>query len=112
MEEATSTSEPPWITPHGGTTEERAGARGRGGDQYARSMVRRPDPEPLETDDVRIVAGGTALWALAFVVLLILKAAGTDVHGWWLWMCASGVGLGLIGIRTCLNRRKRFSSPG
>ena len=75
-------------------------------------MARRPDPEPLETDDVRIVAGGTVLWAVAFLVLLVLKAAGTNVHGWWLWMCASGFALGLIGVRSCLNRRKRASSPG
>ena len=73
-------------------------------------MARRPDPEPLETDDVRIVAGGTVLWAVAFVVLVVLKAAGSDIHGWWLWMCASGVGLGLIGVRYCLNRRTRASS--
>ena len=73
-------------------------------------MARRPDPEPLETDDVLIVAGGTVVWAVAFVVLLVLKAAGTDIHGWWLWMCASGFGLGLIGVRYCVNRRKRSAS--
>lgn len=70
-------------------------------------MERRPDPEPLETDDVRLVAAGTVLWLVALAVLLVLKAAGTDVHGWWLWMCGAGFGLGLIGVRYCVNRRTR-----
>jgi hypothetical protein len=67
--------------------------------------ARRPDPEPLETDDVRLVAGGTALWALAFVALLVLRLAGTDVHGWWITMCACGAVLGLVGLRYCVRRR-------
>lgn len=68
-------------------------------------MERRPDPEPLETNDVALVAGGTALWALALVVLLVLKAAGTEVHAWWWQMCAAGVALGLLGVRYCRRRR-------
>ncbi len=69
-------------------------------------LAQRPDPEPLETDDVKIVAGGTALWAVALVVLVALKVAGTQVHGWWLVMCLAGVVLGLAGVRYC-GRRKR-----
>ncbi len=68
-------------------------------------MPRRPDPEPLETDDVRLVAAGTALWAVALVVLGVAKLAGAEVHGWWLWMCVTGIVLGLLGVRTCLRRR-------
>lgn len=45
------------------------------------------------------------LWALALVVLLVLKAAGTGVHDWWLVMCAEGAALGLIGVRLCRRRR-------
>lgn len=69
-------------------------------------LAQRPDPEPLETDDVKIVAGGTALWGVALLALLVLKAAGTQVHGWWLVMCLAGVSLGLVGVRYC-GRRKR-----
>ena len=69
-------------------------------------LAQRPDPEPLETDDVKIVAGGTALWAVGLLVLLALKATGTQVHGWWLVMCVAGVTLGLVGVRYC-GRRKR-----
>jgi hypothetical protein len=68
-------------------------------------LAQRPDPPPLETDDVTLVAVGTALWALAFVVLVGLRAAGTDVHRWWLVMCAAGAALGVVGVRYCRRRR-------
>lgn len=73
---------------------------------------RRPDPAPLETDDVRIVAAGTAAWVVALVVLLVLRAAGADVHSWWLWMCGAGAALGLAGVRYCARRRDRLRSAG
>lgn len=68
-------------------------------------MPTRPDPPPLETDDVKIVAAGTALWALALVVLLVLKAFGVEVHTWWLSMCVVGALLGLYGVTYCRKRR-------
>ena len=71
-------------------------------------MERRPDPAPLETNDVAIVAGGTALWALGAVVLLVLKATGKDVHDWWWQMCVAGTVLGLYGVRYCSRRRRRL----
>ena len=66
---------------------------------------RRPDPEPLEADDVRIVAGGTLLWAVAFVVLVIARLAGADINRWWMTMCACGAVMGLAGLRYCVRRR-------
>lgn len=69
------------------------------------TTARRPDPEPLETDDVKIVAGGTALWAVALVVLVVARLAGADVQGWWIAMCACGAALGLLGVRYCQRRR-------
>jgi hypothetical protein len=68
-------------------------------------VTRRPDPAPLETNDVLIVAGGTALWAVALVVVVVLDLVGKDVHGWWIWMCAAGFGLGLVGVRYCQRRQ-------
>lgn len=68
-------------------------------------LAKRPDPEPLETDDVKIVAGGAALWGVALVVLGIARLAGADVHGWWIGMCAYGFALGLVGVRYCQRRR-------
>lgn len=67
--------------------------------------VRRPDPPPLETDDVRVVAAGTALWAVALLVLVVLRLAGLGVHTWWIAMCACGAVLGLLGVRYCQRRR-------
>jgi hypothetical protein len=59
----------------------------------------------LETDDVKIVGGLTVLWAVALVVLLVLKLAGTDVHTWWILMCLEGAVLGLVGVSYCRRRR-------
>lgn len=66
--------------------------------------VVRPDPPPLETDDVKVVVAGTAAWGLALVVLGAFKAAGEDVRWWWIGMCCYGIALGLFGIRYCRRR--------
>ena len=67
-------------------------------------MERRPDPEPLETNDVALVAAGTVAWLVALVVLIVLKATGSNIHTWWMTMCVAGAALGLIGVRTCQRR--------
>ena len=68
--------------------------------------IARPDPPPVETDDVKVVAVGTAAWALGLLVLLGLAATDTaDVSGWWLGMCGYGIALGLFGVRYCQRRR-------
>jgi len=64
---------------------------------------RRPDPEPVETDDVAIITAGTALWALALVVLLVLRGRLEDDD--WVWVAAAGTFLGLLGIRYVRRRR-------
>ncbi|MDH6112293.1 hypothetical protein P3T36_003705 [Kitasatospora sp. MAP12-15] len=59
----------------------------------------RPSPPPLEANDVAIVAGGTALWFLAFLVTLPLHSTlQAHGHGNWPWICLSGGLLGLIGV--------------
>jgi hypothetical protein len=60
---------------------------------------RRPDPEPLPTDTVRIVWVGIAAFAVALVVLLVGFRDALARHDaeWWLWACVAGIGLGLIG---------------
>jgi hypothetical protein len=67
---------------------------------------RPPAPEPIETDEVRVVTVGTLLWGLAFLALLPfaerLSPAGA---GQWLWTCATGFCLGLLGIVYCRHRR-------
>lgn len=71
---------------------------------------RRPDPPPLETDDVKIVAAGTALWLVALVVLVVLRLTRDDIRDWWVEMCAAGVALGLLGIRFCVRRRRAIAA--
>jgi hypothetical protein len=70
---------------------------------------RRPDPPPLETDDVKIVAAGTVVWAVAFAVVLVMRLAGSDIHDWWLEMCGAGALLGLVGVRYCVRRRNALA---
>ena len=56
----------------------------------------RPDPPPMQTNDVRIAAAGTAGWAVALVVLLIVGLPPED--RWWLWVCVAGVVIGLFAV--------------
>ncbi|MFD0902048.1 DUF2530 domain-containing protein [Actinomadura sediminis] len=55
---------------------------------------RRPDPPPMKTNDVRIAAVGTAAWAVALAVLLLADLPAED--GWWIWVCVTGIGIGLF----------------
>lgn len=72
----------------------------------------RPDPEPLELDDTRVVAAGTALWLVALVVLVVADLLGADVHGWWIVMCLCGAALGLVGLRyVALRKQARRRRP-
>lgn len=74
--------------------------------------ARRPDPPPLETDDTKVVKAGTALWAAALVVLLVLRVTdAVDVRDWWLGMCAYGIALGLFGVRY-ISRRAHHDEHG
>ena len=67
--------------------------------------VHRPDPPPLETDDVKVVAIGTMLWAIGLLVLLLLIVTeAAEVPAWWLGMCGYGIALGLFGVRYCKRR--------
>jgi hypothetical protein len=65
------------------------------------------DVEPLDVDGVRTVQVGVALWVVGFVALLPfydrLRDAG---HGWMIWTCAAGCGLGLLGLEYCRRRRR------
>ena len=67
---------------------------------------RRTDPEPFETDDVKVVTLGTALWVLALLASLVLRdrlAEGNNEG--WTWICLAGAFLGLIGVRYVRRRR-------
>lgn len=66
----------------------------------------RPAPEPMETDEVRVVAAGTVLFAIGLVLTVVLHGRlEDDGRGDWVWIMACGVLLGLIGLRTVRRRR-------
>lgn len=67
---------------------------------------RRPDPEPLEADDVAIVTVGTVVWAIALVASLVFHDRLADGgNESWAWIFLAGTFLGLIGIRYVRRRR-------
>lgn len=52
-------------------------------------------PPPLQVDTVRVVLAGTALWAVALVVVLLL---GDRVDRLWTWTCLAAIGLAALGL--------------
>jgi hypothetical protein len=55
----------------------------------------RPSPPPLQVDTVRVVLAGTALWAVALIVLLFL---GDRVDRVWTWTCVAAIVLAFLGL--------------
>ncbi|THA25845.1 DUF2530 domain-containing protein [Streptomyces sp. RKND-216] len=68
----------------------------------------REAPEPLEGPVVGAVVTGTLVWFLLFVGQLPFYGWFSDHgHTWWIWACAAGAGLGLVGL---LYVRRRFAA--
>jgi phosphate/sulfate permease len=62
------------------------------------SRPRPAPPPPLETSE-RVVTGTiTAGWALALIVLVIVRGSLPAGARWWVWTCAAGFALGLFGL--------------
>jgi len=59
---------------------------------------RRPAPPPLEANDQLVTAVITAAWAVALVILLILREQIPAGERWWIWVCAAGLAMGLFGL--------------
>lgn len=75
--------------------------------EFGRRTYLVADVEPLDVDGVRTVQVGIALWVVGFVAMLPFYGRLRDAgHGWMLWTCAAGCGLGLLGLEYC-RRRKR-----
>ncbi len=55
----------------------------------------RQAPPPLRVDTLRVVLVGTALWAVALVVLLVL---GDRVDRVWTWTCVAAIALAAVGL--------------
>jgi multidrug transporter EmrE-like cation transporter len=70
-------------------------------------------PPPLQVDTARVVLAGTALWAIALVVLLFL---GDRVDRMWTWTCVAAIalailGLGVMRLQGQLPRREHSDHP-
>jgi Protein of unknown function (DUF2530) len=66
-------------------------------------------PPPLQVDTVRVVLAGTAVWAVALGILLLL---GDRVDPLWTWTCVAaialaGLGIGIMRLQGQLPRRDR-----
>lgn len=65
--------------------------------------------ESEQSDAVVPVTVGTVIWAVAFVALLPfrtrLQAAGND---WWIWVCLTGLVLGVLGSLWVRRRRDAY----
>jgi hypothetical protein len=60
----------------------------------------------LEANDVAITTGGTIVWAVLFLGQLPFYGWYADHgHAWWIWSCAAGAGLGVVGIWYVRRRR-------
>lgn len=74
---------------------------------YLRSSERRPDPEPLETDDRPVVWAGIVVWVVLLVLAVVFRdRLADDGHGWWVWTPVVGIALGALGLRTVSRRRR------
>ncbi|KQT02234.1 DUF2530 domain-containing protein [Cellulomonas sp. Leaf395] len=58
----------------------------------------RTPPPPVDVDLGRVMLVGTGVWAVAFVVAVVLAWAGDDASWTPAWVCATGVVLGLLGM--------------
>src|ERR1700735_380596 len=71
----------------------------------------RPVPPPLEGNDQLITGVITAGWAIALIVLLILRGDLAASDRWWIWACAGGLCIGLFALLS-VPRRTRSGAGG
>jgi hypothetical protein len=55
-------------------------------------------PPPLEANDHLVAGSLTIGWALALIVLLIIRGSLPADARWWIWTCATGLAMGLFGL--------------
>ncbi|TAM66499.1 MAG: DUF2530 domain-containing protein [Microbacteriaceae bacterium] len=76
---------------------------------WLRDAERKPDPDPVQTDDRKAVFVGLVLWLIALVLLLVFVGhvfaspvlvghvlAGNS--GWLIWTAVTGCALGVLGL--------------
>jgi len=65
--------------------------------------TRRPEPRPappppLEASEKLVTGSVTACWAVALIVLVIIRGSLPADARWWLWTCVTGLAMGLFGL--------------
>jgi hypothetical protein len=60
------------------------------------STTRRPAPPPLEGDDRLITLIITGGWAIALIVMLIVRDSLAPADRWWIWVPVAGFVTGLF----------------
>jgi ABC-type nickel/cobalt efflux system permease component RcnA len=55
-------------------------------------------PPPLEANDQLVTVVVTAGWAVALIVLLIVRSSLPADARWWIWTCVTGLVMGLFGL--------------
>ena len=65
---------------------------------WLKDSERRPDPDPIHTDDRLAIIVGIALWVVALAVFLFFAPLLAAGYHWWLWTCIVGLVLGLVGL--------------
>ena len=53
-------------------------------------------PPPLEANDQVVIWAGTAGWAVALVVLLIIRDSLPADQRFWIWTCVCGMAFGIF----------------
>ena len=59
---------------------------------------RQAPPPPLEANDQLVTGSITVGWALALIVLLIVRGSLPADARWWIWTCTTGLVMGLFGL--------------
>jgi hypothetical protein len=71
----------------------------------------RPSPPPLEGNDQLVTGIITAGWAVALVVLLILRDQLPASERWWIWACVAGLAIGVFGLCYVPRLKRSRSRP-
>ncbi len=62
------------------------------------SRTLRPAPPPQEANDLVVTSSITAAWAVALVVLIVVRDQLPTADRWWIWVAAFGCFMGLFGL--------------
>jgi hypothetical protein len=61
--------------------------------------AKRPDPPPpLEANDQQVAASITVAWAVATIVLVIVRGDLPAADRWWVWVPVTGLAFGLFAL--------------